>query len=81
MDENITKEIARDVLGHFVVEGGCSPGGFTSALRIGVGKADTMNRELLALGFPGYVAAMDLAQKEDTGIEQLQALVGVRSND
>lgn len=77
MDENITKEIARDVLGHFGEEGGWMPGGFTNALLVAIGKADTMNRGLLAQGFPGYVAAMNLAQHSYEGIDELKALVGI----
>jgi hypothetical protein len=64
-------EEARNVLGHFGIEGGWTAGGFTTALMTAYGKADQSNRARLALGFPELCEAMRLAMDAGDGIALL----------
>lgn len=54
--------------------GGMEPGSFTRSLIDAICKADPPNRTRLALGFPGHVAAVDLAQTSATGIDTLRTI-------
>ncbi len=69
----ITPATARHVLWHFG-EGGHPAGSFTERLLDLICRADPTHAARLALGFPGEVAAVHLAQNNPTGIEQLQAI-------
>ncbi|QXN74277.1 hypothetical protein SEA_OBLADI_61 [Gordonia phage ObLaDi] len=69
----ITPEQAAHVLAHFG-EGGVPAGTFTADLIALIGHADPRNTTLLALGFPGYVQAVWLAQNRTDGIERLRAI-------
>lgn len=67
------RDVAAHVLWHYG-ESGHRPGSFTVALLSAIASADPTNRRLLALGFPHYVAACDLAEREPDGIEQLRRI-------
>ena len=69
----ITPEIASQVLHHFG-RGGFPAPGFTATLILAIAQADVVNRARLAEGFPGYVAAVNLAQLTDTGTATLIAI-------
>ena len=69
----IDTQTAQHVLWHFG-QGGYEPGSFTKHLLLAIGTADPANQTRLSLGFPGYVAAMQLAQTSDTGIATLQTI-------
>lgn len=69
------EQAIRHVLGHFRLPGGYQGGGFTEALLTTIGKADLANRELLRLGFPNEVWAMNKAQNEEGGVAELTALL------
>lgn len=69
----ITAIEASHVLAHFGA-GGYPAGSFTRTLIRATTAADPANRARLALGFPGYVAAVDLAQNDPAGIAKLQAI-------
>jgi hypothetical protein len=69
----ITPTIAVHVLHHFDA-GGIRAGSFTVRLVDLIAHADPTNRAKLALGFGGYVAAVDLAQNRNNGIAELQAI-------
>lgn len=73
-DYRITPEIAQHVLWQYR-SGGLEPGRFTRALMDAAGAADPRNRVRLAMGFPGYVAAVSLVQDSDVGIRILRAIV------
>jgi hypothetical protein len=66
----ITPDQAAHVLFHYGA-GGMEAGSFTRALIALIARADTSNKARLALGFPGYVAAVILAADTSTGVEQL----------
>ena len=53
---------------------GREPGMFTSRLMLTVSAADQENRELLAKVFPEIVGAMNLAQYDSEGIDELRAI-------
>lgn len=72
--DQITPEIAAHVLFHFG-RGGWPTSGFKSKLIEAIATADIVNRQLLAQGFPGYVAAFNLAQMSDDGTATLQAIL------
>lgn len=74
LTDQIAPEIAAHVLFHFGT-GGWPASGFKSKLVELIATADVVNRGLLALGFPGYVAAFNLAQMSDSGTATLQAIV------
>lgn len=67
----ISPEEARNVLHYFGHPQGWEPGSFTQEMLQAIAKADLSNRSLLSLGFPGLVAAMNLAQHQLGGINQL----------
>jgi len=73
-DDQIAPEVAAHVLFHFG-RGGWPASGFKSRLVELIATADVVNRGLLALGFPGYVAAFNLAQTTDDGTATLLAIV------
>ena len=72
--DEITPEIAAHVLFHFG-RGGWPASGFKSRLVELIATADVVNRGSLALGFPGYVAAFNLAQTSDSGTATLRTIV------
>lgn len=72
--DQITPEIAAHVLFHFGRDG-WPASGFKSRLVELIATADAVNRASLAQGFPGYVAAFNLAQTSDSGTATLQAIV------
>jgi hypothetical protein len=75
--EEITPTIAAHVLWHFDGEvAGLEPGSFVAHLLRAIAAADPTNREGLALGFPGYVHAVDLASKHPQGLYLLSQIVG-----
>lgn len=69
----VTAGDAHAVLWHFG-SGGYEPGDFTKALVEVIVRADPANRACLALGFPGLVSAVQLAQGRLDGIARLQAI-------
>lgn len=71
---SITPTIAAHVLHHFGEPAGIAAGSFTRQLITTITKADPFNRARLALGFPGYVAAVDLAQNRTDGITELRTI-------
>ena len=73
-EEVISPQQARHVLFQFGATGGYEGGSFTSHLLSTIAVADTSNRALLSRGFPGYVAAVNLAQGDMKGIEKLQLI-------
>ena len=66
---------AAHVLAHYG-EGGIAAGGFTMALIAVIVRADPGNRARLALGFPGYVAAVQVADGDLSGIARLREIAG-----
>lgn len=54
--------------------GGMFGGGFTNALIEAISRADDMNRQRLARGFAGYVAAVDMIQRQQGGVEMLRRI-------
>jgi hypothetical protein len=69
----IDQATAQHVLWHFG-SGGYEPGSFTKHLMLAITTADPANQTRLSLGFPGYVAAVQLAQNSETGIVTLTAI-------
>lgn len=69
----VTEAIAAHVLFHFGA-GGYEAGSFTMRLIELIARADPGNRALLGLGFPGYVAAVGLADRTTDGIAVLQKI-------
>lgn len=67
----IQPEEARNVLHYFGHPQGWEAGSFTKKLLSAMANADMGNRHRLALGFPGLVGAMNLAQHELGGIDEL----------
>lgn len=62
-DEEITPYIARTVLGFMGdLENGVQPGGFCNALLSASGRADREHFNAIGKGFPGLMAAMDMAK-------------------
>lgn len=61
--KTITPDIAGQVLWHFGSPQGRRPGSFAQALLLAITAADPTNQARLALGFPGYVAAVQMAQR------------------
>lgn len=76
-DNVITPHQARQVL-YIFGKGGYPPGGFVQQLIETIQQADEQNRAKLALGFPGYVAAINLAQHTHGGIATLREIAGTR---
>lgn len=69
----IPAETAQHVLFHFGA-GGYQPGSFTQQLITTIAMADPGNQARMALGFPNEVAAVQLAQNDPNGIDQLQRI-------
>jgi len=69
----ITPVIAAHVLHHFD-GGGIRAGSFTVRLVELITHADPINRALLGVGFPGYVAAVNLAQHSLGGMTELRRI-------
>jgi hypothetical protein len=70
----ITPVVAAHVLYVYDEFGGYAPGAFINELIKLIGRADPVNRRLLALGFPEYVAACEEIETPGGGVEALQAL-------
>lgn len=68
---DITPRNAANVLAHLGYEGGYVGHNFTVTLLRSIEQADSANLARIALGFPGLVAAMQLA-RSSRGIEDLQ---------
>jgi len=73
-EEVISPVQARHVLHQFGATGGYQAGSFTTHLLAAIAVADTSNNARLSRGFPGYVAAVGLAQGDVKGIEKLQKI-------
>lgn len=71
--EQITPEIAAHVLWYIGASGGYGPGHFVRNLLAALETADLINRTRLLAAYPGYVAAINLAEQPG-GIAQLQAI-------
>ena len=72
---SITPEIAAHIVWFF--DGTApEPGSFTKNLIATISHADTSNQGKLAKGFPGHVAAVELAQNQVGGMDWLRAKVG-----
>lgn len=69
----ITPEIANHVLAHFGC-GGYEAGSFTRLLIEMIARADPQNTARLALGFPGYGAAVVGMQNDPDGLAWLTKL-------
>jgi len=70
---SIPAETASHVLFHYG-RGGYQAGSFTEHLIKTIDMADPDNRDLLALAFPDYVAAVIAIQYDRDGVAQLQAI-------
>lgn len=80
LESLVKPEDANAVLWHFARTPGVrEPGSFTQALVDCIAKADPTNRHRLSYGFPGMVAAVQLAQGHDAGVAQLQRVAGIGS--
>ena len=73
----ITQEEAAHVLHYYDSSKGWQGGSFTTALITAFTKADTDNTYRLALGFPGYFEAMNLARYTDQGLDILENIVNL----
>jgi hypothetical protein len=73
-EADITPEVAAHVLSHFGADGGYPASGFKTTLMLAIAQADSVNRDLLARGYPAYVKAFNLAQMTDGGTSTLQAI-------
>jgi hypothetical protein len=70
----ITPDAAAHVLWHYKSGGGYEPGSFVRKLIEAIAAADVVNRQRLALGFPAYVAAVNLADRSTNGLVALEAI-------
>lgn len=73
-ERSIPVEAAAHTLFLFA-RGGWPASGFKSTLLHAIAQADILNRNRLALAYPEYVAAYNIAQLDDDGIAKLQAIV------
>ncbi|MFE0647440.1 hypothetical protein ACFVZH_02465 [Streptomyces sp. NPDC059534] len=71
--DSITPEVANHVLFHYG-RGGYQAGGFTEQIIKAIDMADPGNRDKLALGFPGYVAAIVAIQYDPNGVDRLTVI-------
>jgi hypothetical protein len=71
----IPADVAAHVLFHYGREGGYQAGGFTELIISAIDRADPANKAKLELGFPDYVAAVNVIQYSGTGVEYLQTIV------
>lgn len=70
---------ASHVLWHFgETAGALEPGSFTTRLLAACTAADPINLRRLGLGFPGYAAAVALAQGSTQGIAVLRVIAGIQ---
>lgn len=73
----ITPTMAHQVIWHYgrtTPEAGYEPGNFISRLLSAISAADDNNRMQLALGFPGYVKAANLMERQENGYEILRQI-------
>ena len=70
----IDKEVAANVLYEFNREG-YQGGSFTQALILTIINADRHNRQLLALGYPQHVRAVELLKEDKNGLQIIRSLV------
>lgn len=71
----ISVEEAAHTLHAFGRPGGWPASGFKSALIHTINVADITNKQKLAGAYPGYVAAVVLAQATEHGVDRLAAIV------
>jgi len=71
----ITADAAAHVLFHYGHDGGYQAGSFTTHLITAIDSADVSNKARLTLGFPEYVAAVNLIQNHRDGADRLRAIV------
>lgn len=76
----ITPVIAAHVLAHFG-RGGYGAGSFAADLIMLIARADPDNRARLLCPFPGYVAAVNLAQNTTAGIGRLAEIAALEVPD
>lgn len=69
----LSVEVASHVLWFFRKEG-YQPGSFVEMLLLTISRADIHNQMRLALGFPEYAFAMQLAQNHSDGLEILRKI-------
>ncbi|WP_052808710.1 hypothetical protein [Streptomyces cyaneogriseus] len=74
MSTSITTDAAAHVLFHYGHHGGYQAGSFTTHLIAAIDSADPSNKARLTLGFPEYVAAINLIQNHRNGVARLQAI-------
>lgn len=74
-----TPNEAAHVLFHAGLDGGYPPSGFPAALLNLFGVADAINAGLLALGFPGYAAAIQMVR--DGNIAKLHRIASDETTD
>jgi len=80
MAETMTSEITPEIAAHVLYECYDSPktamkaGSFIRSLIAVIGKADTVNKLKLGLGFPGYVQAVDIIQNQADGVRYLESI-------
>lgn len=74
----IPADVAAHVLWHYGREGGLKPGSFTRQLLAAIDAADPSNKDRLAAGFPGYVAAVTAIQYDPDGVAHLRDLAAGR---
>jgi hypothetical protein len=79
--DDITAQEARHVLAHFGLSGGYPAGAFTRTLIEAMTRADQGNLARLALGFPGYAAAVQLAQNDFGGADVLRGIAALPEVD
>jgi hypothetical protein len=79
-EQTITPHMAAHVLHHYGA-GGYEPGSFIKGLIAVIARADLVNRERMALGFPGYVAGVNLADRTPNGIEILGKCAAQEARD
>jgi hypothetical protein len=76
LERLVTVKAAGDVLWHFTgtARGAVEPGSFVQKLVECIAAADPWNQANLALGFPAHVAAVQLAQGRQDGLDRLSAV-------
>jgi hypothetical protein len=70
----ITREMAGHVLWHFEQPGRMRPGAFTRHLIAAIESADRKNEAILKQAYPELSAAVDLARRNEDGIDELQQI-------
>lgn len=76
---HVSQEEAAHVLAHVSdAEEGYEAGSFTRSLIEAIFRADPNNQRLLGLGFPGYVAAVQLYQIVNDGHQRLREIAARR---